>query len=177
MSMVNYQMPMIQDRIERLFPNHRYRLRNVRIFNWESDMFSMEVDSGFTCEIEIKMSRSDYFADFKKPKHKVIGSYSSAVAPNFFYFACPDGLILPMDLPPYAGLIYFDTETRKAWIHQRCEQITWYDHFNTFNQDLRIPILEAIHQRCLKLENIVRRGQLAMTEATLQQLKNEHEVL
>lgn len=44
-------------------------------------------------EIEIKTSRSDLNADFKKDKHKIYENANSDWAPNFFYFAVPKELL------------------------------------------------------------------------------------
>jgi hypothetical protein len=49
-----------------------YVLMNTYIYNWESDYFGVS-KSGYTYEIEIKVSRSDFFADFKKKKkHRML---------------------------------------------------------------------------------------------------------
>jgi hypothetical protein len=40
------------------------------VFNWESDFFAMS-KSGYFIECEIKVSRSDFFVDFKKEKHRL----------------------------------------------------------------------------------------------------------
>lgn len=80
----------------------------------EADVLAIS-RAGIATEFEIKMSRSDFFADFKKPKHKYFqrenlkGNLQSLYIklPNKFYFACPKGLIKPQEVPEYAGLIYF----------------------------------------------------------------------
>ena len=73
--------------------------------------------AGIITEFEIKMSRGDFFADFKKPKHEVFKNGGkptqgdiwslSRCYPNKFYFAVPENLVSPMEVPEYAGLIYF----------------------------------------------------------------------
>lgn len=61
----------IQKIIAGRFDNHKYDLFNSYIFNgWECDFFSV-TDSGYCYETEIKISRSDFFADFKKDKHNL----------------------------------------------------------------------------------------------------------
>lgn len=87
--------------------------------------------SGYIYDIEIKISRSDFRADFKKEdKHSILstGAYISKhnsfyfkddkrirVAkgqpipksrPNRFYYAVPEGLIKKSEVPKYAGLLY-----------------------------------------------------------------------
>lgn len=60
----------IQKIIQLRFDTHKYELFNSYIFNegWECDFFSIAA-SGYCYEVEIKISRSDFFADFKKEKH------------------------------------------------------------------------------------------------------------
>lgn len=48
-----------------------YLLENTYIFAWESDVFGIS-KSGYINEIEIKTSRSDFLADFKKVKKHLI---------------------------------------------------------------------------------------------------------
>lgn len=54
----------------RHFINYDYKLCNTFMFGgWESDFFAMST-SGYCIEVEVKVSRSDFFVDFKKGKHK-----------------------------------------------------------------------------------------------------------
>lgn len=60
--------------LRRRFNDHKYPCLNTYIFrhDWESDWFSV-APSGYTYEVEIKISLSDFRADFrKKHKHKVM---------------------------------------------------------------------------------------------------------
>lgn len=52
------------------FINYEYKLFNSFLFDWESDFFAVS-KSGYRVEVEVKVSRSDYFKDFEKPKHKL----------------------------------------------------------------------------------------------------------
>lgn len=68
---------------------------------------------GCSILIEVKVSRSDFLSDKKKP-HRVnpetgMGSYR--------FFACPEGIILPEDLPPKWGLFYFTNRKSMKPIH------------------------------------------------------------
>jgi len=58
----------IQEQLRRYYDNHRYVLTNSFVFAWESDFFSV-TDSGYIYEIEVKISRGDFKADFIKEKH------------------------------------------------------------------------------------------------------------
>lgn len=60
----------VQDAVSVLFYNHKFLLTNSYVFAWESDFFSV-TKGGNVYEVEVKVSRSDYFADFAKDKHKL----------------------------------------------------------------------------------------------------------
>lgn len=95
--------------------NSRYRINNVFVFYWESDFFVLR-QNGYICDYEIKITRSDYFADFKKlTKHEILpkghytgwkGKIVDSIRPNKFYFVVPKDLIKKEEVPAYAGLIY-----------------------------------------------------------------------
>lgn len=51
--------------IELFFPSHEYIIENSYIYSWECDIF-IQMKSGYHYEIEQKVSRSDFRADFKK---------------------------------------------------------------------------------------------------------------
>lgn len=52
------------------YHNSDYKLQNKFVFDWESDFFFMS-KSGYAVEVEVKISRSDFKADFDKPKHRL----------------------------------------------------------------------------------------------------------
>lgn len=56
--------------------NHDHKFENVFVHSWEADCFSV-TSSNYSYEIEVKVSRSDFFADFNKPKHGLFGGYQS----------------------------------------------------------------------------------------------------
>lgn len=80
----------------RKFP---YQLPNSFIYSWECDFWTM-TSGGETREFEIKISRSDFLADFKKEKHKV------TVGANFFYYVCPKDMIKVGEIDKKYGLVY-----------------------------------------------------------------------
>ena len=112
----------IKRKLYRYYENSDYKLFNTFVFDFESDFFCM-TKSGHVIECEIKISRSDFFADFKKTsfrrtsfeiktKHEILQDKSIIFKPNRFYFAVPDGLIKKDEVPEHAGLIYInDTST------------------------------------------------------------------
>ena len=114
-------------------------LPNIHYLHNEMDLFGFRKNSGFSDEIEIKLSRSDYLADFKKTtnikgekveghnysyhKHKQIlkhdaikqGLYPS----NYFAFLMPKELAEKCDIPSYAGLyIYGENREGVGWIRE-----------------------------------------------------------
>lgn len=52
------------------FHRYDYRLNNSFIFSWESDFLCLS-SGGYWVECEVKVTRSDFFRDFDKPKHKL----------------------------------------------------------------------------------------------------------
>lgn len=88
----------------------------------ECDVISIS-KSNYIYEYEVKISRSDFKADFKKEKHKLMTERKSVTerlikennemikdvwyfTPNYFYFVVPKDLIGIEEVPEYAGLIY-----------------------------------------------------------------------
>lgn len=55
--------------------NHDHKFENVFVHSWEADLFSVTKGAGYAYEFEVKISRSDFFADFKKPKHHFFKSF------------------------------------------------------------------------------------------------------
>lgn len=122
--------------LRRYFQNgYTYRLDNAFIFShdWESDFFFINRD-GWSFEVEVKVSLSDFRADFKKKKHEIFktGYYTDRdnkkiekkFIPNRFYYAVPEGLVDVKDIPEYAGLITVNEYElkivkRAPFIHRR----------------------------------------------------------
>lgn len=168
----------IQKALLNKFDSHKYKFINVYYFNNESDWLSF-LPTGYCYEIEVKISRSDFKADFKKPRHEVRSSndlgnkyyiekrsdtakmmsnpdwsfcknfpelvfaeerHSWRVSetvlslyytpftpitfreiknrqlPNKFFYAVPEGLVKPEEVPDYAGLLYIteDLQVKKV---------------------------------------------------------------
>lgn len=106
---------------------HKIIAPNIEIFyTGEMDVCSI-MKTGMVCEYEIKLSRADFKADFKKEHkhpvfhkrlegidHELKSGYSGAyvyrveyTAPNFYYYVVPKNLIKVEEIPVYAGLITF----------------------------------------------------------------------
>lgn len=119
---------------------YTYRIENIYLFadDWESDFFCVN-RQGYSFEFEVKISRSDFKADFTKKRHSIIknGGYTRRwtqggiehsqfvehkFIPNRLYYAVPDGMISADELPDYAGLIYVNSHAtvikRAPFIHK-----------------------------------------------------------
>lgn len=78
------------------------------LFAGELDVASVN-KSGYVHEFEVKVSRADFKADVKKAKWQYYNDklyYGRTLSPNYFTYACPDGLIKLDELSPWVGLIY-----------------------------------------------------------------------
>jgi len=86
----------------------------------ECDVISIS-KSDYIYEYEVKISRSDFKADFKKPKHTLITEKKFItetfkkgtketwyLVPNYFYFVVPENLVSVEEVPEYAGLMYIN---------------------------------------------------------------------
>lgn len=65
---------------------------------------------GFFFVVESKVSRADFLADAKKSFRK---NPEEGVG-NYRYYACPEGLIKPEELPPKWGLIYVNMQNGRC---------------------------------------------------------------
>ncbi|RZJ88552.1 MAG: hypothetical protein EOO20_13355 [Chryseobacterium sp.] len=94
-----------------LYENHPYQTLNFgRCGYHEADVFMINKNTMRVKEFEVKISLSDFKADFKK-KHKHLNLAARknnlhTYIPSQFYYACPDGLISIDLIPEYAGLVY-----------------------------------------------------------------------
>lgn len=85
--------------------NPEFKIPGLYIYYWESDLILVS-KAGYAYEFEIKISKSDFNADFKKTKRHKDMNNPQKDGPNYFYYVCPEGVIDPNDVPKYAGLIY-----------------------------------------------------------------------
>lgn len=102
----------------------RVIMPNVYVGNWNECDALLVLKSGYVHEVEMKVSVSDFKADFRKSNRykKVKSEYGYTTAqenlkhdllaagegfPNRFSFLVPEDMIGVDDVPPYAGLYYF----------------------------------------------------------------------
>lgn len=74
-------------------------------FAGECDVLSIN-KNGLLHEFEVKVSRSDFFADLKKQKWVFFEHRIAKSIPNYFSYVCPAPLISIDEIPDWAGLIY-----------------------------------------------------------------------
>lgn len=124
--------------------NSKFRIPNVFLFRWESDFFLMK-ETGYCCEFEIKISKSDFRRDaLKNEKFSIMqngyfiaghrlfkeklpnktnlfyepGDKVPVKRPNKFYYVVPENMITVSDVPAYAGLIYVTKAGRTITIKE-----------------------------------------------------------
>lgn len=85
---------------ERKFP---FQCSRAFFYGWECDYWAM-TSGGETREFEIKITRSDFFADAAKGKHKSLNGA------NYFYYVVPSGLIKKDEVDNKYGLMYISEE-------------------------------------------------------------------
>jgi len=104
------------------FGRYEILLPNIHYLHNEMDLFGFRKGSGFSDEIEIKLSKSDFLADFKKTTsiktdredgwggyhHESISKHDAikqGLHPcNYFSFLLTEELVDKCDIPSYAGL-------------------------------------------------------------------------
>lgn len=94
-------------------------LNSQRVLAHEADVLVVR-KSGVSIEIEVKVSRSDFAADFRKAdKHAQLAS-GYEFGPQHFYFASEPHIIPLAKVPAYAGLIHVSPAPAHAHISQTC---------------------------------------------------------
>ena len=89
-----------------LFKGHELIIPNIYLSGgaWsEADLISV-TKAGYISEYEIKISRADFRADFKKRKHHLFEKGQFCFQ-RYFWFATPSGLVKTDEIPKYAGHI------------------------------------------------------------------------
>lgn len=139
---------------------YKYQTPNAFVYNWECDFFCIN-NKGYAFEFEAKISRSDFFSDFKKEKHKdfqrEIDNFSGRrmLIPNRFYYAVPDGMIDTKEIPAYAGLIYIGKNNR-AWIVKNAPFIhkRIYDYRKTLCDKYYYRLMDSLRQKRIMQRNV-----------------------
>jgi len=103
---------MTEPRIQAAIHNYRHFIQanpvmipNVFYFYWESDIL-MVTRSRCVHEYEIKLTMSDFRADFKKSYRHLCMKERTAKYPAHLWYVCPPNVIPVDEVPEYAGLAY-----------------------------------------------------------------------
>lgn len=124
---VRWTEKLMQQKLQTYRTTARYVLQNLYVFGWESDILFLS-RTGFWTEIEIKISRADFKADLKNKagKHSALADPSVMAKPNQFFYAVPEGLVTPEEIPEYAGLLTVGQQWQSArtvkpapWLHRQ----------------------------------------------------------
>lgn len=124
---VRWTEKLMQQKLQTYRITARYVLQNLYVFGWESDILFLS-RTGFWTEIEIKISRADFKADLKNKagKHSALADPSVMTKPNQFFYAVPEGLVTPEEIPEYAGLLTVGQQWQSArtvkpapWLHRQ----------------------------------------------------------
>ena len=100
--------------------NPKYLINGLFVFDWESDYLA-KTTAGYWYEVEVKISLSDFKADFKKEnKHKLLrehGWVGKFAVPNYFSYCVPAHLVEKVEplVPAYAGLISVSEHGFLTW--------------------------------------------------------------
>lgn len=87
---------------------HRLMTPNTTLLGWESDMISV-TKAGLIVEYEVKISRGDFRADFKKIRHRILDTAQIGEqhrGATYFYYVVPRDMVSVAEVPEHAGLIY-----------------------------------------------------------------------
>jgi hypothetical protein len=121
---------------------------------WECDMLTI-TRAGYVHEFEIKISRADFHADFKKEKHQHYaaripaflspwyGEKRMTEIPGRFWFVTMEGIATADDIPEYAGWIEARSNRRYPKVIKQAPQL----HKVKATQEYRIRVLQSMMHR------------------------------
>ena len=101
----------------------------------------------YSFEYEIKTSYSNFKTDFKKVKHDEMRKRSPKDCANYFYFACPAGVIPKSEVPLQYGLIYLFGETYKSSPYVSIEREASELHRHTLTNKQLFSAMAALSRR------------------------------
>lgn len=114
-----------------------YCIANIYVYGRnESDLLTV-TKAGYVDEIEVKVTRSDFHKDKSKHRHEayltlpawryteqgpVCWLHGLAHYPNRFWYAVPENLVTPEEVPEYAGL-YYVTDDGRVYAVKKAPQL------------------------------------------------------
>jgi len=116
------------------------------VYPWECDFVGV-TKAGYAHEFEIKISRSDFKADFKKDKHAFITGereYTWKISrPAYLWFVVPFEMVTLDEVPEYAGLIYVSANGKFLKEMRRPKKI----HNEKVSDKYRMKLLQSMMYR------------------------------
>jgi hypothetical protein len=140
------QKPLTAGEMQRILFSHYLRsdiiiCPNTEAIGWEADLVVVQ-PTDYVAEIEIKISRSDFKADFKKEiKHQQLaggGRTHWRGGPNQFFYAVPAGMVRLDEVPAYAGLIYVHAPAGYGPEYHRAEVMRAAPRLHTRKADTKL---------------------------------------
>lgn len=125
---MGYSELKIQKALFKKFESHKYRFTNVFFFENESDFLSF-LPNGYCYEVEVKISRSDFFVDFKKNRHDLRKNLG-----NEFYIRKGQKEIVTNPswelTKEYPELVVSEEYRKFHWRHGRTEELAINFHMH-----------------------------------------------
>lgn len=136
-----------------------FALKELVTSGWETPD-AIGFRSGMSILVEVKTSRSDFFADRKKPfrLNPTLGMG------QFRFFCCPTGLIQVSELPERWGLVYVDEKGKPSCVHnpyivqgrQPCFWVNGFESYKKAEVDMLYSALRRVQSLGL-LEHIYKK--------------------
>lgn len=107
----------ISTNLKKQFSHAKLTSCNIYYRNmWEAD-FLYVTESGWVNEIEIKVYKHDFIRDLNDKPGKYVRLIRGESGLKRFYYACPENMLQPEDIPNFAGLIY--SNGKMTWISKK----------------------------------------------------------
>lgn len=163
-------------------------LPNIFVGDYERDVCMVNQQSGYWNEYEIKISVADFKKDFtKRSKNINMGLWNrekkweqltsnkhdnflkfaanqETKTPNRFLFVVPKNLIDRESVPPYAGLLYYDEESKSISVVKSGKLL----HKNKIEQSLKEYILDKAYDRYTYMLNEMKRTKVTNTKLNIE---------
>lgn len=137
------------------FVHYEYRLHNSFVYAWESDFFAIS-GSSYCVEVEVKISRGDYFRDFQKDKHLLFNALHNKKQFYITSRGCQGDRLAQVRIGSLKGVADFENRRHDIWqVKHKGKYGYWVnDNDNAYIQwhwkDLYAP---ATHVQFHKVEN------------------------
>jgi hypothetical protein len=123
----------------------------TKVLRHEADVVLLR-PTGVTVEFEVKVSRADFLADFRKViKHQQL-KLGIEGGPQHFYYACEPGVIPIEKVPSYAGLVHVSRkENRRRGSQYEVEVVKKAPRLHkTPNHDIHLRLCRSLMYKALR---------------------------